>query len=317
MASPTLPGYRIRAGGGPWIDVRTPRFVVGSSPRADLELGGAAPRHLRLELGDDGAVIRAVGGPVAIAGVPVLAAPVVGDTAITVGDGAQLRLEPTARWPVPAAGPLLVGLDGAAALRQLAMADLAGDGRPGRLLAGPLLIEGDAGTGATTAARAVHATSGGPRVEIDCRGELDSLEPRLFGAAMARLGLGASGGGAFAEAAGGTLILDRVDRLDPSLHTRLLAAIDRAVDVRIIATARDLDGSDLSPPLQDRLTARRAWLPSLAAMASDVLPFARRFAADADPEAELPRDLPRILGARPWRRNLAELRAFMTRLIRL
>jgi hypothetical protein len=297
MASPTLPGYRVRAGAGPWCDVRSARFVIGSSPRADVLIDAAAPRHLRLELGIDGAVVRALGGPIVIGGVPVLAAPV-GDADVTV-DGAIVRIERTAPWAAPDA--TIAGLDGGAPLRRLAIAAL-GDG--------PLLIEGDPGAGRTTAARAVA----GGAVEIDCRAALDALEPRLFGSAMARLGLG-DGGGAFAE--GGTIILDAVDELDPSLHTRLIAALDRHPDVRVIAIARDLDGSDLSAPLQDRLAVHRAWLPPLAAMPEDILPFARRFAADADPDAELPRDLPRILGARPWRRNLAELRAFMSRLVRL
>lgn len=300
MASPTLPGYRVRAGSGPWREVRCARFVIGSSPRADLLIEAAAPRHLRIELGVDGAVVRALGGLIAVAGVPVLAAPV-GDAEVSV-DGVVVRIERAAPWAPPDGA--VAGVDGGAPLRRLAIAALAEAG------GGPLLIEGDAGTGRTTAARAIAPGA----VEVDCREALDELEPRLFGSAMARLGLG-GGGGAFA--AGGALILDAVDELDPSLHTRLIAALDRHPDVRVIATARDLDGSDLSAPLQDRLAVRRAWLPPLAAMPEDILPFARRFAADADPDAELPRDLPRILGARPWRRNLAELRAFMSRLVRL
>jgi hypothetical protein len=300
MASPTLPGYRVRAGGGPWREVRCARFVIGSSPRADLLIEAAAPRHLRIELGVDGAVVRALGGLIAVAGVPVLAAPV--ENAEVSVDGALVRIERAAPWAPPDGA--VAGVDGGAPLRRLAIAALAEAG------GGPLLIEGEAGTGRTTAARAIAPGA----VEVDCREALDELEPRLFGSAMARLGLG-GGGGAFA--AGGALILDAVDELDPSLHTRLIAALDRHPDVRVIAIARDLDGSDLSAPLQDRLAVRRAWLPPLAAMPEDTLPFARRFAADADPDAELPRDLPRILGARPWRRNLAELRAFMSRLVRL
>jgi hypothetical protein len=300
MASPTLPGYRVRADSGPWREVRCARFVIGSSPRADLLIAAAAPRHLRIELGVDGAVVRALGGLIAVAGVPVLAAPV-GDAEVSV-DGVVVRIERAAPWAPPDGA--VAGLDGGAPLRRLAIAALAEAG------GGPLLIEGEPGTGRTTAARAIAPGA----VEVDCREALDELEPRLFGSAMARLGLG-GGGGAFS--AGGALILDAVDDLDPSLHTRLIAALDRHPDVRVIATARDLDGSDLSAPLQDRLAVRRAWLPPLAAMPEDILPFARRFAADADPDAELPRDLPRILGARPWRRNLAELRAFMSRLVRL
>jgi hypothetical protein len=298
MATATLPGYRVRAGDGPWRDVRSARFVIGSSPVADLVIDGAAPRHARLELGVDGAVLRGLGDAVALGGVPVLAAPV-GDADVVIA-GAAVAIRRGRPWAPPAS---VVELDGAAPLRRLGI---------GGLGAGSTLIEGDAGSGRTTAARAIAPGA----IEIDCRAELDELEPRLFGSAMARLGLG-GGGGAFAAARGGALVLDAVDELDPSLHTRLVAALDRHPDVRVVAVARDLDTSDLSAPLWERLAARRTWLPPLAAMPEDVEPFARRFARDADPDAELPRDLPRILGARPWRRNLAELRAFMSRLVRL
>ena len=306
----TLPGYRIRiADRDPdaWRDVRSPRFLIGSSPHADLVVDGAH-RHARLELGDDGLVVRALGGAVRVDGVAILAAPLGAAARLALGDGFDLDVARGDDWEPPAAA--VAALAGDAPLRRLALAALAA--------AGPrLAIEGDPGAGATTAARALHAARrpGGPLVEVDCAGDVDTVEPRLFGAAMGRLGLAAPARpAAFAEARGGTLVLDRVDSLDPSLHTRLIAALDRADDVAVIATCRDLDTADLPAPLHDRLAAARAWLPPLAAMASDLLGFARRFAADAGIAADLPRDLPRILSARPWRGNLAELRRFVARL---
>src|SRR5215208_6805552 len=112
----TLPGYRVRVAGGAWIDVRAPRFVIGSSPRAQLVIGGA-PRHLRLELGADAAVVRALDGPLAIRGVAVLAAPLGasdGADGVTVeldAAGVPLEIQRHAPWAPPPAS--LPGLDGA------------------------------------------------------------------------------------------------------------------------------------------------------------------------------------------------------------
>jgi hypothetical protein len=306
MARASLPGTRIRSRGGAWSDVRAARFVVGSSPRAHIAIDGA-PRHLRIEIGDGGSIVRAIGGAVSVAGVPVLVAPVVEGT-IDAG-GVMLEIERGAPWEVDDLS--IAGVDARSPLRRLAASVLAGAVAD----RAPLVIEAEPGAGATTAARAVHALRGGPLVEIDAAADIDVVEPRLFGAAMGRLGLGATGG-AFTEARGGTLVLDHVDAIDPALHTRLIAALDRADDVAVIATARDLDVSDLAEPLYERLAQRRAWLPPLAAAPEDLHALAVRFAADADPDAELPRDLPRILGARRWRGNLRELRAFMARLVR-
>jgi two-component system response regulator AtoC len=168
----------------------------------------------------------------------------------------------------------------------------------------PLLIRGETGTGKELIASLVHAQSrraARPLVRFNCAaipGEL--AEAELFGHARgAFTGAVQARRGFFAEADGGTLVLDEVGELSPSVQAKLLRAlqggeiqplgagrVDR-VDVRVIAcTNCDLanhvrTGSFredlyyriavlelLLPPLRDH----REDIPALAAI------FARRHA---------------------------------------
>jgi DNA-binding NtrC family response regulator len=121
-----------------------------------------------------------------------------------------------------------------------------------------VLVRGETGTGKELIASLVHAQSGraaAPLVRFNCAaipGEL--AEAELFGhtrgaftgAAQARRGF-------FAEANGGTLVLDEVGELSPSVQAKLLRALQEGeiqpvgagkvekVDVRVVAcTNRDL-----------------------------------------------------------------------------
>jgi two-component system, NtrC family, response regulator HydG len=122
----------------------------------------------------------------------------------------------------------------------------------------PVLILGETGTGKGVAARAIHAE--GPRarapfVGVNCASLPENLlESELFGHAKgAFTGANQARGGLFAEADGGTLLLDEIGEMSPALQAKLLHVLEsntvrpvggtkeRPVDVRLMAaTHRDL-----------------------------------------------------------------------------
>lgn len=225
---------------------------------------------------------------------------------------------PGARGPVavPAVLRALGGEDAGMARLLAQAARLA----PTRL---PILVEGETGSGKLTLARAIHAAAAGPRaplVVIDCPG-LDSHEEeaRLFGTARDR------SAGRIAEAAGGTLILDKVDELGLPLQARLLRLLaegrlapvgglrGQEAQIRVIATA----GGELAAAvaagrfrrdLSFRLAAARLRLPPLRER-DDLLQLASGMLARAGegPVRRLaPAALP-LLAAQAWPGNLREL----------
>ena len=125
----------------------------------------------------------------------------------------------------------------------------------------PVLIEGETGTGKEVLAESLHDASprkNGPFVIFDCTTVSASLvEAELFGhergaftgAVGARVGL-------FEEAHGGTLFIDEIGDLDPTLQAKLLRALERRevrpvgsnrwvqVDVRIVAATRRRKASE-------------------------------------------------------------------------
>jgi len=123
----------------------------------------------------------------------------------------------------------------------------------------PVLVRGETGTGKELAARAIHELSSrhdGPFVSENCAALADSLlEAELFGHEKGAF-TGASEGrdGLFQRAHGGTLFIDEVGDMSPSMQAKLLRALQEGevrrvggadaikVDVRVIAaTHRNLD----------------------------------------------------------------------------
>lgn len=124
---------------------------------------------------------------------------------------------------------------------------------------GSVLICGESGVGKELITRALHAESEraeGPLVPVNCAGiPAELLESELFGHASGAF-TGARGArrGLFAEAHGGTLLLDEIAELPPEMQAKLLrvlqdgrvrplgANLEQRVDVRIVAaTNRDLE----------------------------------------------------------------------------
>ena len=124
---------------------------------------------------------------------------------------------------------------------------------------GPALILGESGVGKELVARALHRESerrDRPFVALNCAGiPAELLESELFGhSAGAFSGAQKTRKGLFAEAEGGTLLLDELGEMPAPMQAKLLRVLqdgklrpvgedrERQVDVRIIAaTNRDLE----------------------------------------------------------------------------
>jgi len=207
-----------------------------------------------------------------------------------------------------------------------------------------VLVRGATGTGKELVASLVHAESRraeGPLVRFNCAaipGEL--AEAELFGHARgAFTGAGQARRGFFAEAHGGTLVLDEVGELAPAVQAKLLRALQEGeiqpvgagrvekVDVRVIAcTNRDLAADaragrfreDLYyrlavvelvvPPLAER----REEIPALAAE------FARRYALRFGIDGvRLAPELVEALRLAEWPGNVRQLENAVARMVAL
>lgn len=123
---------------------------------------------------------------------------------------------------------------------------------------GPMLILGESGTGKELVARALHAESDrstGPFLAVNCAGiPGELLESEFFGhVAGAFTGARKTHKGLFAQAEGGTLLLDEIGEMPLALQAKLLRTLqdgriravgaeqEEPVDVRIVAaTNQDL-----------------------------------------------------------------------------
>jgi DNA-binding NtrC family response regulator len=167
-----------------------------------------------------------------------------------------------------------------------------------------VLVRGETGTGKELIASLIHAQSrraAAPLVRFNCAaipGEL--AEAELFGHARgAFTGAAQSRRGFFAEAHGGTLVLDEVGELSPAVQAKVLRALQEGeiqpvgagkvekVDVRVVAcTNRDLlaevRARRFREDLYYRLAVVELVVPPLHEHREDIPPltaeFARRYA---------------------------------------
>jgi len=119
----------------------------------------------------------------------------------------------------------------------------------------PVLVEGETGTGKELVARGIHrasARAAGPFLAVACGAVSESLlESELFGHERgAFTGADAPRRGVFETTSGGTILLDGVEDMPPSMQVKLLRVLQerevipvgstrgRFVDVRVISAAR-------------------------------------------------------------------------------
>ncbi len=155
-----------------------------------------------------------------------------------------------------------------------------------------VLLRGETGTGKELAARAIHYASTraeGPFVQVNCSALSEGLlESELFGHVRgAFTGAVADRRGRFAEAHGGTLLLDEVGDISPAVQVKLLRVLQervfervgdnrpQPVDVRVIsATHRDLEALVASGRVREdfyyRIKVVSLWLPPLRQRREDI-----------------------------------------------
>jgi DNA-binding NtrC family response regulator len=166
-----------------------------------------------------------------------------------------------------------------------------------------VLITGETGTGKERIARFVHEESGrckGPFIAVNCGAIAETLlESELFGhvhgaftgATHDRIGL-------FEAATGGTLLLDEIGEISPSMQVKLLRAlqerevrrvgenISRPFDVRVIAATNselteEIKAARFRRDLYYRLNIIELHVPPLRDRREDILPLARILLAEA------------------------------------
>jgi NtrC-family two-component system response regulator AlgB len=198
-----------------------------------------------------------------------------------------------------------------------------------------VLLRGENGTGKGVLARALHAQSprrDHPFVVVNCPTLSEELlASELFGHARgAFTGAVRDQEGRVEAAEGGTVFLDEIGEISPSLQAKLLRFLQekrfervdetrtRTADVRIVAaTNRDLDAEVKAGRFREdllyRLNVMEIVVPPLRHRPEDILPFARGFVEffarqAARPPPDLSPATEKRLLVYPWPGNVRELR---------
>lgn len=205
-----------------------------------------------------------------------------------------------------------------------------------------ILILGETGTGKELFTRAIHFNSSRrnkPFVPINCSAIPDNLlESEFFGYLKgAFTGALQSKRGLLEEADGGTVFLDEIADLSPSLQAKLLRVIDdheirplggtqsRKVDIRIIAaTNKDIRKAVKEglcrEDLYYRLNVVTLTLPPLRERREDIFTLARHFLTRyareiGKPVKEIHPSALKLLQDYPWPGNVRELQNIMERAV--
>jgi len=197
-----------------------------------------------------------------------------------------------------------------------------------------VLITGPSGAGKEVVSRTVHANSpraNKPFVSINCAAIPDTLlESELFGYQRgAFTGANQNKIGLFESARGGTVFLDEIAEIDPSVQAKLLHFLQhrtfcpvgsvrpKQTDVRIIAATNAaleerVKQGTFREDLYYRLCVFPLYIPPLAQRTDDIVPLALHFLKRLEGQVGkavpgLSREVVRYLKSRPWRGNVREL----------
>ena len=200
-----------------------------------------------------------------------------------------------------------------------------------------LLIEGETGTGKEVLAQAVHAASprgNRPFVAVNCSALSETLlESELFGYEEGAFTGAKRGGkpGLFELADTGTIFLDEIADIPPSLQVRLLRVLEEKqvmrvggekiipVDTRVISSshkdlARESRQGAFRADLYFRLAVLCLKLPPLRQRKSDIGPIAADLLARRDARPDLLTDAClSLLGRYDWPGNVREVDALLRR----
>lgn len=204
-----------------------------------------------------------------------------------------------------------------------------------------VLIRGDSGTGKELVARTIHNScprSSKPFVPVNCGAiPKDLIESELFGHEKgAFTGAICTRAGRFELANNGTIFLDEIGELHPSLQVKLLRVVQErefervggtktvSVDVRILAaTNRDLESAikegTFREDLYYRLSVIPIYVPSLKDRANDIEVLMNYFIKKycikkGRPEMAIAPDVKECLNCYPWPGNVRELENLVERL---
>ncbi len=204
-----------------------------------------------------------------------------------------------------------------------------------------VLVTGETGSGKELVARAIHAASDRrdePFVAVNCATlSRELLSSELFGHVRgAFTGATSDRAGRFEVVGKGTLFLDEVGELDPSLQAALLRAIQerafervgeaktRRFEGRLVAaTNRDLqaeiEAGHFRSDLYYRLCVVEISLPALRERLGDIPALVRALLPQVAAEAgmrplEVPDDVMVKLGEHSWPGNVRELRNVLSRM---